>query len=178
MNRKNVLSYLLALCVLFAVGSAAALLLREYDRRTEDVAPLAEGRQLSFPLCGFALTVPEDAQVLEADPGDGALYAASIVMEDGILRFAAYENETGERIETLDAQQLVTRYASAGAEDVRLRTLGGRLFIEYAVTLNSEAAQARRCLLFETWDEHIQLIFETDLSERGALPILASITRE
>ena len=41
MNRKNVLSYLLALCVLFAVGSAAALLLREYDRRTEDVAPLA-----------------------------------------------------------------------------------------------------------------------------------------
>ena len=178
MNRKNVLSYLLALCVLFAVGSAAALLLREYDRRAEDIAPLAEGRQLSFPLCGFALTVPEDAQVLEADPGDGALYAASIVMEKGVLRFAAYENETGERIETLDAQQLVTRYASAGAEDVRLRTLGGRLFIEYAVTLDSEAAQARRCLLFETWDEHVQLIFETDLSERGALPILASITRE
>ena len=104
-----------------------------------------------------------------------ALYAASIVMEKGVLRFAAYENETGERIETLDAQQLVTRYASAGAEDVRLRTLGSRLFIEYAVTLDSEA---RRCLLFETWDEHIQLIFETDLSERGALPILASITRE
>ena len=69
MNRKNVCAYLLALCALFAVSCVAALLLREYDRRAEDVTPLAEGRQLSFPLCGFALTVPEDAQVLEADPG-------------------------------------------------------------------------------------------------------------
>ena len=178
MNRKNVLSYLLALCVLFAVGSAAALLLREYDRRAEDVTPLAEGRQLSFPLCGFALTVPEDAQVLEADPGDGALYAASIVMEEGVLRFAAYENGTGVRIGELDAQQLVTQYVQAGAGDVRLRTLGDRLFIGYTVALGGADGTSRRYALYETWDERIQLIFETDMDERAALPILASITAE
>lgn len=178
MNRKNVCTYLLALCVLFALSCGAALLLREYDRRAEAVAPLAEGRQVSFPLCGFSLTVPEDAEVLEADPGDGALYAATIVTAEGVLRFAAYENETGERIGELDAQQLVTQYVQAGAEDVRLRTLGERLFIGYTVTLSGADGTSRRYALYETWDERIQLIFETDLSERAALPILASITGE
>ena len=175
MNRKNVCAYLLALCALFAAGCGAALLLREYDRRAEAVAPLAQGQQAAFPLCGFTLTVPEDAQVLEADPGDGALFAASIVTADGVLRFAAYENETGERIGELDAQQLITRYVQAGAGDVRLRTLGDRPFIEYTV---APSGTDRRYTLFETWDERIQLIFETDMDERAALPVLASIAWE
>ena len=178
MNRKNVCAYLLALCALFAVSCGAALLLREYDRRAEAVAPLTEGRQVSFPLCGFALTLPEDAEMLEADPGDGALYAASIVTVEGMLRFAAYENETGERIGELDAQQLVIQYMQAGAGDVRLRTLGDRLFIGYTVALSGADGTSRRYALYETWDERIQLIFETDMDERTALPILASITGE
>ena len=178
MNRKKVCAYLLALCALFAVSCAAALLLCEYDRRAEAVSPLAGGRQVSFPLCGFALTLPEDAEVLEAAPGDGALYAASIVTAEGMLRFAAYENGTGERIGELDAQQLVTQYVQAGAGDVRLRTLGDRLFIGYTVALSGADGINRRYALYETWDERIQLIFETDMDERAALPILASITGE
>ena len=178
MNRKNVCAYLLALCALFAVSCGAALLLREYDRRSEAVAPLTEGRRVSFPLCGFSLAVPEDAEVLESDPGDGALYAAFIVTAEGMLRFAAYENGTGERISELDAQQLVTQYVQAGAGDVRLRTLGDRLFIGYTVALSGADGINRRYALYETWDERIQLIFETDMDERAALPILASITGE
>lgn len=174
MNRKNVLSFLAALVTVLALSSAAALLLREYDRRADTVVPLAEGQQLSFPQAGFSLTVPEGAEIVENGTADGALYAASIVMENGYLRFAAYENATGERIESLDAQQLVTQYTRAGAQDVRLRTLTNRVFIEYAILTN--APDARRYLLFETWDERVQLVFETELSARDVLPILATIT--
>ena len=174
MNRKNVLSFLAALVTVLVLSSAAALLLREYDRRAENIVPLAEGQLLSFPQAGFSLTVPPGAEVIENEAADGALYAASIVMENGYLRFAAYENATGERIETLDAQQLVTQYTRAGARDVRLRTIAGRVFIEYAIL--TQAPDARRYLLFETWDERVQLVFETELSARDVLPILATIT--
>ena len=172
MNRKNAMTYLLALAVLFMLGCAAALLLREYDRRADDVQPLAQGRAVGFPLCGFSLTVPESAEVIDAGLPDGALLAASILLEGGALRFAAYENETHERIGALDAQQLVTQYTQAGAQDVRLRTLGSRLFIEYRAAPDGGS---RRFSLWETWDEHIHLIFETEMAPRDALPILASI---
>ena len=174
MNRKNVLSFLAALVTALALSSAAALLLREYDRRADNIVPLTEGQVISFPQVGFSLTVPPGAEIIENETADGALFAASIVMQDGYLRFAAYKNATGERIEALDAQQLVTQYTRAGAKDVRLRTLPNRVFIEYAILTN--APDARRYMLFETWDERVQLVFETELSARDVLPILATIT--
>ena len=105
MNRKNVLSFLAALVTALALSSAAALLLREYDRRADNVVPLTEGQLLSFPQAGFSLTVPPGAEIIENETADGALFAASIVMQDGYLRFAAYENATGERIEALGRRE-------------------------------------------------------------------------
>lgn len=170
MNKTNILRYIAALFAFFAIGCAAALLLWRLDLRDEAIAPLQDGQTAAFS--GFSLTLPPEAEVLrDIDGADGgALDHAVIVLGDGLIRFAAYENETHERIEDIDAQALITQYTRAGASDARLRTLGGRRFIEYAVTTGGA-----RYTLYETWDARSQLIFETDLPARDVLPILASI---
>jgi len=172
MNKTSILRYIAALFAFFAVGCAGALLLWRLDLRAEAIAPLQDGQTAAFS--GFSLTLPPEAEVLrddaETDAQGGALDHAVIVLEGGLIRFAAYENETHERIEDIDAQALITQYTRAGASDARLRTLGGRRFIEYAVTLDGT-----RYTLYETWDERSQLIFETNLDTRDVLPILASI---
>lgn len=171
MNKTSILRYIAALFAFFAVGCAGALLLWQLDLRGEAVAPLTDGQTAAFS--GFSLTLPPEAEVLRDDVSGaegGALDHAVIVLDGGLIRFAAYENETHERIEDIDAQALITQYTRAGAIDPRLRTLGGRRFIEYAVSLDGA-----RYTLYETWDARSQLIFETDLDARDVLPILASI---
>ena len=176
MNKKNVMQYLAAVFACFILGCGVTLILRQVDLSDENILPLTEGTTASFPLSGFTLLLPDEAQVLyTSDNTSTALEHATLVIGDSLIRFASFSNTTRDRIDALDPQTLITEYTHAGAEDARLRTLGGRRFIQYAVTLTGEDGVSHRYLTFETWDEDNHLIFETEMNARDVLPLLASI---
>ena len=96
---------------------------------------------------------------------------------DGTLYLFCYENATGDRLADYPDQDVVTYYMSAGATSVRTRIIGGRKFVCYrAVVLTEEGEQTWDT--YETWDEALQISFETQMAESTVLPMLATIAFE
>lgn len=175
---KNALHYLLALLVCLAVGCCAALLLRGIDAAQESIAPLSGGKTLELPACGMRLQIPSGAETLDMLGGqsapDGTLLSLAVSWDDHLLRIYAFINEDGDDIADYSAQTLVTQYTQSGAEGVRLRTFGGRRFMQYSAS--SDAEEAAQLTRFATWNSDIFLMLETESDAGDVLPILASIT--
>ena len=175
--KKNVILYVLALILCFAVGCGGALVLRYID--LAEIKPLSGGQTWDLSTFGFTMRVPEDAVVTDhtrenAELGGGALYAGSSVGKDGALYLFCYANETGDSLKDYEDQDVVSYYMSAGAESVRTRMISGRKFVCYrAYVLTEEGEQAWDT--YETWDETLQISFETQMSESVVLPILATL---
>lgn len=175
--KKNTILYVLALVLCFAVGCGAALLMRHMD--TQEIRPLSGGQVWDLNMFGLSLRVPEDAVIADhsrenAELGGNALYAGSSTGKDGTLYLFCYENETGDRLDSYDDQDMVSYYMNAGASSMRTRIIGGRKFICYrAHVLTEEGEQAWDT--YETWDETLQVSFETQMDESVVLPILATI---
>ena len=112
-----------------------------------------------------------------AELGGNALYAGSASGRDGTLYLFCYENATGDRLADYPDQDVVTYYMSAGATSVRTRIIGGRKFVCYrAVVLTEDGEQTWDT--YETWDEALQISFETQMAESVVLPMLATIEFE
>ena len=128
---------------------------------------------------GFTMRVPDDAVIADhsrenAELGGNALYAGSAQSKDGTLYLFCYENEAGDSLSDYPDQDVVSHYMSAGATSVRTRIISGRRFICYrAVVLTDEGEQAWDT--YETWDERLQVSFETQMHPDVVLPILATI---
>ena len=175
--KKNAILYILALVLCFAVGCGATLFLRYID--AQEITPLSGGQTWDQSAFGFVLRVPEDAVIADhsrenAELGGNALYAGSSAGKDGTLYLFCYENEIGDRLDSYADQDVVSYYMSAGATSVRTRIIAGRKFICYrAHVLTEEGEQAWDT--YETWDETLQISFETQMDESVVLPILATI---
>ena len=181
MNKKNVLLYCTALLCCFALGFGATLILKSIDSRP--IQPLEGGQTLDFSNFGFTMRAPENAilrdhtQDNQSEGGD-ALYAGSITTEeDGVLYVFCYENLSRDSLREYSDQEVVTHYMSAGATDVRMRSFGGRPFIGYRATILGTDGE-QHWDTYETWDEKLQITFETRMSPEDVLPILATISFE
>ena len=175
--KKNTLLYILALVVCFALGCAVSLGLKLFD--SQAIRPLKGGQLLDLSAFGFTLRVPEDAVIGDhtqdnAKLGGNALYAGSAGGKDGTLYLFCYENETGDRLADYPDQNVVTYYMSAGATSVRTRIIGGRKFVCYRATVLTEQGE-QTWDTYETWDETLQISFETQMAEGVVLPILATL---
>ena len=178
MNRKSVFQYITALVVCFLLGIALALGMRALDMRR--ITPLEGGQTLDYADFGFTMRVPDSAIVRDHtmenfEAGDDALYAGSITtQEDGVLYLFCYENASSDNLEDHDEQDVVSHYMHAGATQVRMRELGGRRFVCYrSAILGPDGEQLWDT--YETWNERIQITFETRMAPGDVLPILASI---
>ena len=175
--KKNTLLYILALALCFAVGCGVTLCLRYQD--AQEVKPLSGGQTWDLSVFGFSMRVPEDAVIADhsrenAELGGNALYAGSSSGKDGTLYLFCYENETGDRLDSYEDQDVVSYYMSAGATSVRTRIIGGRKFVCYrAQVLTEEGEQTWDT--YETWDEQLQISFETQMAESIVLPMLATL---
>lgn len=175
--KKNTILYILALVLCFVLGCSAALFLRYVD--AQEIKPMSGGQVWDLSTFGFTMRVPEDTVIADhsrenAELGGNALYAGSSAGKDGTLYLFCYENETGDRLDSYDDQDVVSHYMSAGASSVRTRIIGGRKFICYrAHVLTDEGEQAWDT--YETWDETLQISVETQMDESIVLPILATI---
>ncbi len=175
--KKNTILYILALIVCFCIGCGAALFMQHID--SQEIKPLSGGQVWDLSMFGLRLRVPEDAVISDhsrenAELGGNALYAGSSAGKDGTLYLFCYENETGDRLDSYDDQDVVSYYMSAGASSVRTRIIAGRKFVCYrAHVLTEEGEQAWDT--YETWDETLQVSFETQMDESVVLPILATI---
>lgn len=180
MNRKQILAYAAALVLCFLAGCCVSLILGTLDAREEAIAPLAAGQTLDFTEYGFTLTVPEGYSLSDyttnnhAEGGD-ALFAGCAFDSESELYIYCYANESGDSVSDYGQQTLVSYYTSAGADEVRLRVLGGRRFVCYQALVESGQG-AQRWYLYETWDEGHQLTFETQIPPESALPILKTLT--
>lgn len=178
MNKKNVFQYILALIACFLLGIALASFLRMLDSRK--IEPLSGGQTLDFADFGFSMHVPESAIVRDhtldnLEAGGDALYAGSITtQEDGVLYLFCYENAAADSLENHRKQDVVSHYMSAGATNVRIRDFGGRPFVCYrASVLGTDGEQLWDT--YETWNERVQISFETRMSSNDVLPILATL---
>lgn len=180
MVKKQIFLYVAALLLCFLMGCGVALTLRALDMRDEAIAPLESGQTIDFTEYGFTLDVPEGYSLNDyttgnhAEGGD-ALFAGCAYGAGNELYIYCYANGTGDSVGDYTPQELVNYYVSEGADDVRLRELGGRRFICYAATVES-AEGAQRWYLYETWDEAHQLTFETRMPPETALPILGTLS--
>lgn len=179
MNKKQILAYAAALVLCFMAGCGVSLILGALDAREDAIAPLAAGQTLDFTEYGFTLTVPDGYSLSDyttnnhAEGGD-ALFAGCAFDSGNELYIYCYANEAGDSVSDYEQQSLVSYYTSAGADEVRLRELGGRRFVCYQALV--EAGQgAQRWYLYETWDGSHQLTFETQIPPEGALPILKTL---
>ena len=59
--------------------------------------------------------------------------------------------------------------------DVRMRELGGRPFITYLADVQREDS-IETWYTYETWDEDMQIAFETRMTPEKVLPILATLS--
>jgi len=178
MNRKNTFQYILALLVCFLLGMALALVMRSLDMRK--IKPLEGGQHLPYSDFGFSMRIPNTAIVRDhtldnLESGGDALYAGSITtQEDGVLYLFCYENTAQDSLENHREQDVVSHYMSAGANDVRIRDFGGRPFVCYrANVLGTDGEQLWDT--YETWNERIQISFETRMASDDVLPILATL---
>jgi len=175
--KKNTLLYILALVVCFALGCGGALCLRIIDN--QEIKPMQGGQMWDLSTFGFTIRVPEDAVIADhtrenAELGGNALHAGSASGKDGTLYLFCYANETGDRLEDYPDQDLVSYYMSAGASSVRTRVIGGRRFICYRASVLMEDGE-QTWDTYETWDQTLQISFETQMSENIVLPILATL---
>lgn len=175
--KKDTLLYILALIVCFLVGCGVALGFKIAD--SQEITPMKDGQAWDLSAFGFSMRVPEEAAIADhtrenAELGGNALYAGSAAGKDGTLYLFCYENETGDSLADYPDQDVVSYYMSAGATSVRTRIIGGRRFICYrAVVLTDEGEQTWDT--YETWDEQLQISFETQMSPDTVLPIIATI---
>ena len=175
--KRHTLLYMLALALCFLLGCAVSLGLSRWDGRA--IRPLRGGQVWDQSAFGFTLRVPEDAVIADhtranAEQGGNALHAASAQGKDGALYLFVYANETGDRLDQYPDQDVVTHYMNAGATAVRTRILGGRRFVCYRATvLTTEGEQTWDT--YETWDEALQISFETQMPESAVLPMLATL---
>ena len=160
--KKSTVQYILALVICFAVGCGIALGLNAYDKNAERITPISGGQTIDFSAYGFTLTVPDD-------------FAGCAYGEIGELYIFCYINDSGDELRQYGEQEVVTYYMNAGATDVRMRTLGGRRFICYRATVNGQDGE-ETWDTYETWNEDIQISFETRMNPDDVLPILATIT--
>lgn len=178
--KKDTLLYILALLGCFLLGCAIALGLKTAD--SQEIKPLKGGQLWDLSVFGVSLRVPQDAVIADhtrenAELGGNALYAGSAAGRDGTLYLFCYENEAGDSLSDYPDQDVVSYYMSAGATSVRTRILGGRRFICYrAVVLTDEGEQTWDT--YETWDQTLQISFETQMPPDVVLPMLASIEFE
>ncbi|MBR5561102.1 MAG: hypothetical protein IKU73_06795 [Clostridia bacterium] len=177
--KKHVILYVLALVLCFVLGFGATLILKTLDSRP--IPPLEGGQTLDFSNFGFTLRAPESAILRDhtednLNEGGDALYAGSITTEeDGVLYVFCYENLSGDSLSGYSEQEVVTHYMSAGATDVRMRTFGGRPFIGYRASIVGTDGE-QLWDTYETWDEKLQITFETRMTPEDVLPILATLT--
>ncbi|MBE5799561.1 MAG: hypothetical protein E7321_06385 [Clostridiales bacterium] len=175
--KKNAVLYILALLGCFLLGCGGALCLKMIDSRT--ITPLSGGQTWDQSAFGFTMRVPEDAAIFDhtrenAELGGNALYAGSSTGKDGALYLFCYANETGDRLSDYPDQDVVSYYMNAGASSVRTRMIAGRRFVCYrAHVLTEEGEQAWDT--YETWDETLQITFETQMDESVVLSILATL---
>ena len=175
--KKNVIAYVLALALCFAVGCCGALVLRYID--STEIKPLSGGQTWDLSMFGFTMRVPQDAVIGDhtrenAELGGDALYAGSSTGKDGALYLFCYSNETGDNLKDYEDQDVVSYYMRAGAESVRTRMISGRKFVCYrAYVLTEDGEQAWDT--YETWDETLQITFETQMDESVVLPMLATL---
>ncbi|MBQ7886065.1 MAG: hypothetical protein IJ313_04130 [Clostridia bacterium] len=175
--KKNTCLYILSLVLCFAIGCGVTLYLRYID--TTEIKPLSGGQTWDLSTFGLRLRVPEDAVIADhsrenAELGGNALYAGSSAGKDGTLYLFCYENESGDNLGSYSDQDVVSYYMAAGATSVRTRMIAGRKFICYrAQVLTDEGEQTWDT--YETWDETLQISFETQMNESVVLPILATI---
>ena len=175
--KKDILLYIAALIGCFLLGCCVTLGFRIADSR--EIKPLKGGQIWDLSSFSFSMRVPEDAVISDhtqenAALGGNALYAGSSSGHDGTLYLFCYENEESDNIADYPDQDLVSYYMNAGAVSVRTRIIGGRRFICYrAIVLTEEGEQAWDT--YETWDETLQVSFETQMQPDVVLPMLATI---
>lgn len=178
MNKKNVFQYILALVAFFLLGMALAFGLRWFDM--QKIEPIEGGQMLEYPDFGFTMRVPESAIIRDhtldnLEAGGDALYAGSITtQEDGVLYLFCYENTTADSLANHQKQDIVSYYMSAGATDVRIREFSGRSFVCYRASIIGLDGE-QLWDTYETWNERIQITFETRMSPETVLPILATL---
>ena len=175
--KKNTLLYILSLVLCFAVGCGVTLYLRYID--AQEISPLSGGQTWDLSTFGFTMRVPEDAVIADhsrenAELGGNALYAGSSAGKDGTLYLFCYENETGDNLAGYEDQAVVSYYMGACAASVRTRIIGERKFICYRTQVLTEEGE-QTWDTYETWDEALQITFETQMNESVVLPILATI---
>jgi len=175
--KKNTVLYILALVVCFTLGCSGALALRILDSR--EIKPMQGGQNWDLSAFGLHIRVPEDAEIADhtrenAELGGNALYAGSAAGKDGTLYLFCYANETGDRLDSYPDQELVSYYMGAGASSVRTRIIGGRRFVCYRASVLMEDGE-QTWDTYETWDESLQVSFETQMPESVVLPILATL---
>ena len=175
--KKNTVLYILALILCFLIGCGTTLLLRYMD--VQEIKPLSGGQTWDLSLFGFTMRVPEDAVIADhsrenTELGGNALYAGSSTGKDGTLYLFLYANETGDSLKDYADQDVVSYYMSAGADSVRTHMISGRKFVCYrAYVLTEEGEQAWDT--YETWDNMLQISFETQMDESVVLPMLATL---
>lgn len=179
MNTKPVLLYILSLIAFFLLGCVIALGLYTYDTCAQHITPLQGGQTIDFSAYGFSLTVPEgyslnDYTTNNHAEGGSALFAGCAYTEGEELYLFCYENESGDNLADYEEQQVVSYYMSAGATHVRMRTFGDRPFIEYLMSVDTPEGE-ELWYTYETWNEDIQITFETQMAQSAVLPILATI---
>ena len=150
---------------------------RHLDMWLEAEAAVSTGQ--SYQIEQMVLTRASLKQALEwyrkAAEGGNALFAGCAYGEIGELYIFCYTNDSGDELRQYGEQEVVTYYMNAGATDVRMRTLGGRRFICYRATVNGQGGE-ETWDTYETWNEDIQISFETRMNPDDVLPILATIT--
>lgn len=179
MSKKNKIIYALCVVGCFALGCLLAMGLNAYDRNDERIIPITGGQTIDFSSYGFTLTVPDDFAMNDYTTnniaeGGNALFAGCAYGDAGELYIFCYDNDSRDSLSTYGEQEVVSYYMNAGATDVRLRTLGGRRFICYRAQVE-EDGQTQIWDTYETWNEEIQLSFETRMAPQSVLPILATI---
>ena len=179
MNKASVFKAAAGIVGAFLLGCAAALLLSWFDSREAEITPISGGQTIDFSAYGFTLTVPDgfslnDYTTNNRAEGGNAVFAGCAYEGERELYIFCYDNEAGDSIADYGEQELVTYYMGAGASDVRLRTLGGRRFICYRVRVEA-GGEAQAWDTYETWDETLQVSFETQMAEGAVLPMLATI---
>ena len=181
MNRaSSILKSAALLTGAFLLGCLFALGLRAYDARSERITPISGGQTIDFSEYGFHLTVPDgyslaDYTTNNRAEGGNAVFAGCAFDESGNeLYIFCYDNETGDSVSDYGEQELVSYYMRSGADEVRLRMLGGRRFICYLATVETGDGP-QTWATYETWDSAHQVTFETRMTPETVLPILATI---
>lgn len=180
MKTGTIFKFLAAVLCCFAFGCVAAGSIYLYDLYLDAPAPLVGGQTIDFSAYGFTLTVPDgfalnDYTTNNAAEGDDALFAGCAYGQEQELYIFCYENAAGDRIGDHSEQEIISYYMTAGMQDVRTRTFGGRRFICWSASIQTQEGY-EVWDTYETWDEGIHLVFETRMNPADALSILQTLS--